>query len=1330
MKQTILSLLLALCALAGTANTAQAATKTYIFEGQQGGSAAQYTGYFYAEGSPSTHYASSPATWTYNSTSSLSFTLADGITLTLSSSTKQLLVHEGLGAQGQATLNVSGGSTYYIYHVRLFDASGNLIQFDASGNQVTSNGTSQADYWNMTMSINKTYPAPDGIVFKKIEISYAEKIPFSDAEISGIDDSYIVSDAAVTPEPTVTWHGTTLNKGTHYAVSYQNNSNAGTATVTATGKTPFGSTQKTKDYTLIWATYTVRFNKNHDDATGTMSNQAFTYNTAQALAANAFTRTGYTFSGWSTTPSGSVAYTNGQTVTNLTATDGATVDLYAQWTAVTYTLRLHHNDGTDGYTDMAMTYDVAKNIQSVSRTGYVLAGWNTQADGNGTSYAEGQSVSNLTATDGATVDLYAQWANPSGTCGASGSNATWVYDHATTTLTISGSGEMRYYAANEAPWQDYNPYITTVSIGSGITAINGLPFIDCIALTTVNGGEGLTYVNSVAFYNTPWKTNAESSASVVYLGHVAFCGRGVSGDVTITDCTVNIACEAFRGNTAITSVTIPASVTSIVTRAFYDCTALKTVNVLGATPSALGSYAFYLEGDNKSLARTFNVRSADYKTAGGWKDIYNKENEYSGYTGTELRVVSTLALPAGVTASVANAAYKVTAYGTDYYAEDADVTLSGLGAEHDAGGITYRSRATVSYGTDQTINLDADPSTGQASFTMPAADASVTAEDYPYAVKYIDENGTERSKPYADVTFIQNGSGQKLGSSANDEKWYAVSGDVTANGTLTIQDKSVHLILCDGATLNASSVNNGISIDYGLTIYAQSGGTGSITARNSMNNIHAIRVGSGLTINGGSVSATGKYGILADGGVTINGGSVTANGSSYGINTSGNVTINGGTVSATSTSYSGINAGSTVTINGGTVTATGRDGISGSIVTINGGNVTATGGNYGINVSSTITLGWTSATDRITASSYGRNPVVKSGQSLYDGTTAYSGTVDRITIAGKTLVPYIESTFAADGTAILYDNDTGLPVGSKNADRIAALATDGQPHDIALLGRTLYRDGDWNTLCLPFDVMLALDMDNVKTNENHVFHGATVMRFDTSQWYDSEGYNYPEAADGRHRSGQVDADGSLYLYFSPEMDVNDFQGDFNAGNPYIVKWGTKDSHPATNIVNPVFHGVTVTATTPIFDTTEEGRDPAALEAYYDDPEHTPYPYGNVTFRGTFAPEPIYASPATNLFLGAQNTLYWPSTDGYTIGAFRAYFALANGLTCGTPTSQVRAFSLGFGEEETTGISDATRLNNKEEIINNSWYTLDGVRLDGQPTKKGLYIHGGRKVVIK
>ena len=49
--------------------------------------------------------------------------------------------------------------------------------------------------------------------------------------------------------------------------------------------------------------------------------------------------------------------------------------------------------------------------------------------------------------------------------------------------------------------------------------------------------------------------------------------------------------------------------------------------------------------------------------------------------------------------------------------------------------------------------------------------------------------------------------------------------------------------------------------------------------------------------------------------------------------------------------------------------------------------------------------------------------------------------------------------------------------------------------------------------------------------------------------------------------------------------------------------------------------------------------------------------------------------------------------------------------------------------EQTGIVGAT-LNDKGQMINDKWYSLDGRRLSGKPTQKGLYINNGRKVVIK
>jgi endonuclease/exonuclease/phosphatase family metal-dependent hydrolase len=77
-------------------------------------------------------------------------------------------------------------------------------------------------------------------------------------------------------------------------------------------------------------TYTVHFDGNGADG-GTMADQPLTYDQTAPLTANAFWHDGFVFQGWSTTPDGAVAYGDAADVTNLTAKDGDTVTLYAQW---------------------------------------------------------------------------------------------------------------------------------------------------------------------------------------------------------------------------------------------------------------------------------------------------------------------------------------------------------------------------------------------------------------------------------------------------------------------------------------------------------------------------------------------------------------------------------------------------------------------------------------------------------------------------------------------------------------------------------------------------------------------------------------------------------------------------------------------------------------------------------------------------------------------------------------------------------------------------------------------------------------------------------------
>ena len=155
--------------------------------------------------------------------------------------------------------------------------------------------------------------------------------------------------------------------------------------------------------------YSVKYNGN-GSTSGSMSNQSFVYGTSQYLSSNLFTRTGYTFAGWAKTSTGNVVYSNGQSVSNLTSTNNGTVNLYAKWTANTYTVKFNSNGGTGSMGNQTFTYGNAQNLNSniFTKTGYTFVGWATSTNGN-VVYTDGQSVSNLTSTNNGTINLYAKW---------------------------------------------------------------------------------------------------------------------------------------------------------------------------------------------------------------------------------------------------------------------------------------------------------------------------------------------------------------------------------------------------------------------------------------------------------------------------------------------------------------------------------------------------------------------------------------------------------------------------------------------------------------------------------------------------------------------------------------------------------------------------------------------------------------------------------------------------------------------------------------------------------------------------------------------------------
>ena len=680
---------------------------------------------------------------------------------------------------------------------------------------------------------------------------------------------------------------------------------------------------------------------------------------------------------------------------------------------------------------------------------------------------------------------------------------------------------------------------------------------------------------------------------------------------------------------------------------------------------------------------------------------------FTGWTGTDLdEPTMTVTIPAGstgnrsYTATWSPIAYNITynlgggtlpegeSNPTSYNIESGAITLfNPIREDYTFVGWT----GTGLNGATMTVTIPAG-STGDREYT--ATWLQLSTDTYLAYNTTTQEFETLTAPVYTTVTS---------GTTTMNNGWYVVKENTTISSRITVTG-TVNLILFDNATLTASQ---GLNVTQGvaLNIFGQTNGTGVLRATVGDYGYGAA-IGGGdegsggtITIHGGTITATvGAHGYGAGiggglegngGTVTIYGGTVTATVGDYGYGAGfgggyhgngGTVTINGGTVTAT-VGNRGYGAaiggglygnGGTVTINGGTVTAKvgdrgngaaiggGLEG-NGGTVTINGGTVTATsnkgaaiGGGYN-GSGGTLTLG----DMRVYASAKATTPVA-SGNRVSTCSSKYTKLESCTDHNGKNGY----CTYC-DAHVILVNNDAEAAAGEKNTDVISTW--NDTETDIILQGRTLYKDGDWNTLCLPFDVTIA----------ESVLDGADVRELASASLIGDE----------------------LTLNFTKEGEVTTIE----AGKPYIIKWKRAEDYVDDddhNLVNPVFRNVTIKSDMNDFESEDH----------------------KVLFKGTYARIDWDKETPSILFVGAQNQLHWPQTGAY-LNAFRAYFELTD------PETKVRSFNLNFGEEA----SDIVAIDNSQLTIHNeagAWYDMQGRKVNGKPTTKGLYIFNGKKVVIK
>ena len=179
----------------------------------------------------------------------------------------------------------------------------------------------------------------------------------------------------------------------------------------------------------------------------------------------------------------------------------------------------------------------------------------------------------------------------------------------------------------------------------------------------------------------------------------------------------------------------------------------------------------------------------------------------------------------------------------------------------------------------------------------------------------------------------------------------------------------------------------------------------------------------------------------------------------------------------------------------------------------------------------------------------------------------------------------------------------------------------------------------------------------------------------------------PEGWNVKELTSATFADGTLTLNFANAASIE-------AGKPYLVKVAAN-----TDLSTAPFTGAIVSK------------------------DAQPFTSTNVDFIPTLGATTIPdGDTKTVLFLTANNTLLNPSELPANMKGFRAYFQLK-----GETASLARAFSIDFGDGETTGIIAIGT--DRAASTDNATYTLDGRRIS-KATQKGVYIQNGKKVIIR
>ena len=189
----------------------------------------------------------------------------------------------------------------------------------------------------------------------------------------------------------------------HFLLGWSEDKDATEPTYEADTEINIGELEKTKTLYAIWtADGVTRYHVKH-------------YQQAYDLSGYSLTETErlYGQAGAEVTPDVKTyeGFAQPSTKTVTLAADGSTEVEY-KYDRLQYRIHFDGNTATAGsMSDMRMLMGVGSQLRSNAfrKTGAIFTGWNTAADGSGTTYTDKANVVDLTNEHGSTVTLYAQW---------------------------------------------------------------------------------------------------------------------------------------------------------------------------------------------------------------------------------------------------------------------------------------------------------------------------------------------------------------------------------------------------------------------------------------------------------------------------------------------------------------------------------------------------------------------------------------------------------------------------------------------------------------------------------------------------------------------------------------------------------------------------------------------------------------------------------------------------------------------------------------------------------------------------------------------------------